>query len=66
MTTRRFAQSVALDVAGFVPTDSWFHLAPGATRSLTLVPLPGSEAARPRGSVRAVNARAESSLRIDG
>jgi beta-mannosidase len=66
VTTRRFAQSVALDVAGFVPTDSWFHLAPGATRSLTLVPLPGSEDARPRGSVRAVNARAESSLRIDG
>jgi beta-mannosidase len=65
VATRRFAQSVALDVAGFVPSDSWFHLAPGATRSVTLVPVPDSEADRPRGSVRAVNARAESSLRID-
>jgi beta-mannosidase len=65
VTTRRFAQSVALDVAGFLPSDSWFHLAPGASRSLSLVPLPDSEVDRPRGSVRAVNARAESPLRID-
>jgi beta-mannosidase len=66
VTTGRFAQSVALDVDGYVPSDSWFHLAPGGTRSLTLRPWPGSEHGRPRGSVRAVNVRAESSLRIGG
>jgi beta-mannosidase len=65
VTTRRFAQCVALDVAGFTPSDSWFHVAPGAARAVTLFPLPGSGADRPRGSVRALNVRAESPLRID-
>jgi len=36
VTTRRLAQWVVVEVPGFRPSDSWFHLAPGATRTLTL------------------------------
>ena len=53
LSTRRFAQWVALDVRGFLPEDSWFHLLPGATRRLRLTPRePGT---RLRGRVRALN-----------
>lgn len=51
--TRRFAQWVALDVPGFAPEDSWFHLAPNSERTIALRPH-GAEAP-PRGRVRALN-----------
>ena len=35
-STRRLAQSVVVDVPGFVPSDSWFDLAPGRTRTVHL------------------------------
>jgi beta-mannosidase len=53
ITTRRFAQWVSVSVPGFQPSDSWFHLPPGATRIITLDGGQGSE--RPRGSVRSIN-----------
>ena len=40
--TQRFAQFVVVDVPGFVPSDSWFHLPPGARQSVTLRRAPGS------------------------
>jgi beta-mannosidase len=53
LRTRRFAQSVVIDAEGFAASDAWFHLAPGAARTVRLEP---TGASRPlRGSVRALN-----------
>jgi len=54
VTTQRFAQWVSVDVPGFRPDDSWFHLLPGGSRAVTL--RPSGSAGVPRGHVRAVNA----------
>lgn len=51
--TSRFAQCVAIDVPGFAPTDSWFHLAPETHRTVLLRPLGASTS--PKGRVRALN-----------
>jgi beta-mannosidase len=60
--TRRFAQWVVVEVPGFAPSDSWFHLAPGASRTLTLVPEGGAD--RPTGHVRALNALATARIEV--
>lgn len=51
-----FAHHLAIDIPGFLPSDSWFHLAPGRTRQLrlTCAEPPGRERL-PTGSVRALN-----------
>jgi beta-mannosidase len=36
ITSRLLAQWVAVDAPGYTPSDSWFHLAPGATRTILL------------------------------
>src|SRR5439155_6605883 len=36
VSTDAFAQRVVIEAAGFVAGDSWFHLAPGATRRVRL------------------------------
>jgi len=54
VSTRHFAQYVHLDVPGFVPDDSWFHLPPGGSCTTVLRPESGTEGA-PRGRVRALN-----------
>jgi beta-mannosidase len=51
--TRRFAQWVAFDTPDFLPNDSWFHLAPGGERSVTLRALDGDGPLK--GRVRALN-----------
>ncbi len=51
--TRRFAQWVALDLPGFLPSDSWFHLAPGSERTVTLRATGGDDS--PKGRIRALN-----------
>ncbi len=51
--TSRFAQWVVIDVPGFAPADSWFHLAPESHRTVVLRPLGGSTS--PKGRVRALN-----------
>ncbi len=56
VSARAFAQFVSIDVPGFVPGDSWFHLAPGEARTVTLTPEPGPEVTAPTGHVRALNA----------
>ncbi len=53
VSTARFAQYVQVDVAGFAASDSWFHLAPGASRALVLRPEPGRTCG-PSGHVRAL------------
>ncbi len=59
VSTRRFAQFVSVEVAGFRAADSWFHLEPGGTREVLLHPEregAASEAERlPRGHLRALN-----------
>jgi beta-mannosidase len=51
-----FAQYVAIDVPGFLASDSWFHLAPGRSRQVRLVCVDSADRARvPSGSVRALN-----------
>jgi beta-mannosidase len=63
--TRRFAQWVALEVPGFVPNDSWFHLAPGTERTFVLRPLNGDPGASPRGRIRALNSLHSSPITIE-
>jgi beta-mannosidase len=54
VSTRRFAQFVCVDVPGFRPANSWFHLPPGGTVVTTLC-REGSGEDVPRGQVRALN-----------
>jgi beta-mannosidase len=54
VSSRRFAQYVQVDVPGFVPDDSWFHLPPGGSRDVRLRPEHGS-GHEPKGRVRALN-----------
>ncbi|WP_411034534.1 glycoside hydrolase family 2 protein [Shinella sp. BYT-45] len=63
LAAERFAQSVAIDVEGFLPADNWFHLAPGGVKTVRLVPLAGTDpAARPAGEVRGIGAEAVTSF----
>ena len=62
-STRRFAQWVALEVPGFAPDDSWFHVAPGGERTITLRPL--DEASVPKGRVRALNCIHSSPIAVE-
>lgn len=50
----RFAQSVALDAGDFVPDDNYFHMTPGATR--TILARTGVQGARFDGFVQPLNA----------
>ena len=54
VSTRRFAHYVQINVPGYAPDDSWFHLAPGSVRTVVLRP-EGPGAPAPRGRVRALN-----------
>ncbi len=54
VSTRRFAQHVCLDVDDHTPRDSGFHLEPGSTRWIELVPRT-NKAVEVRGSVTALN-----------
>jgi beta-mannosidase len=42
MTTRTFAQSVAIDAPGFRADDNYIHIAPGSARTTVLRPLTGA------------------------
>jgi beta-mannosidase len=54
--TLRFAQSVIISAADFVPSDNYFHLEPGGERLITLQPRrPGAPL---RGTLTAVNTHA--------
>lgn len=63
--TRRLAQWVVVEVPGHVPEDSWFHLAPGRSRKLSLRKLRGTAGEAPvRGEVRALNCRSSATLTL--
>jgi beta-mannosidase len=53
VATRLFAQYVAIDVPGFEPSASWFHLLPGESTTVRLGRSGGQE--RPSGAVRCLN-----------
>ncbi len=59
--TARLAQWVTVRAEGFVPDDSWFHLPPGATRTVVLT---GSSERPPRGRVQALNAVAQATITV--
>jgi beta-mannosidase len=56
--TRRFAQSVGIDVPGWLAEDDGFHLAPGQRRTVALRALPDRRPGSARGSVAALNTTA--------
>jgi beta-mannosidase len=57
IATKRFAEWVVVEVPGYRPDDSWFHLPPGARRTLLLHPevTKGSPQPPLSGEVRALN-----------
>lgn len=61
VSTRWAAHYVCIDVDGFTVSDSWFHLAPGATRTLTL----RGAKATVSGHVRALNSIRRASIQIE-
>lgn len=63
VSTRRLAQFVAVDIPGFRPSDSWFHLPPSCERTLNLSRSGCSEV--PRGRLRALNSRRAVIVDID-
>ncbi|HML01222.1 MAG TPA: hypothetical protein VK428_13620, partial [Acidimicrobiales bacterium] len=68
--TRRFAQWVRLEVPGFRPADSWFHLAPGGRRVVPLHPAGAAGGTTPAGPttpagvVRAHNSATPARLQV--
>ena len=53
LTADRFAQSVIIESDGFLPSDNWFHLAPGNIKTIRLAPRAGCDPARkPSGEIR--------------
>jgi len=59
LSADRFAQSVAIDVEGFLPSDNWFHLVSGAAKTIRLVPRAGTDpAAKPAGTVGGIGVEA--------
>jgi len=63
VSTRRFAEFVAIDVPGFRPEDSWFHLAPSGRRTVRLTRTGSSEV--PSGRVRALNVQSAVPVRVE-
>jgi beta-mannosidase len=63
VTSRRFAQFVVVDVEGFIADNSWFHLPPGATRTVNLMPL--ASTVQPRGYVSALNTTAVATISVE-
>lgn len=61
LRTTRFAQSVALQLPGFVPDDNYFHLEPGSER---IVRLAGDENRAPAGEARPLNSAVAARIRV--
>jgi len=63
--TRRFAQSVSLEVAGFAGDDNYFHLAPGCERKIRLRRTDsGERGGEPKGSVHALNSATSATISV--
>ena len=61
LRTRRFAQSLAIEVEGFQPDDAYFHMPPGGERVIALRRIAGTQNAR--GTVQPLNAEAGAKIR---
>jgi beta-mannosidase len=57
---------VAVEIDGFEPEDNYFHLAPGASRTVRLVARAGAGVDRPKGVVQALNGDAPVSVPARG
>jgi beta-mannosidase len=66
IATRRFAQSVWIEADGYVADDAYFHLAPGAERTVLLQRAPREPARALRGRVHALNALNSTKIEIPG
>ncbi len=65
--TRRFAQSIAVEVDGFIPDDDWFHLPPGGQRTLQLRRTSGSgPVAAVKGALQPLNCEAPTKIVVTG
>lgn len=63
VSTQRFAQWVSVDIPGYRPSDSWFHLPPHSERVVTLF---DADPSRPvRGRVQALNSTVVAVIRPD-
>lgn len=60
--TIRFAQSIALDIKGYLSSDNYFHLAPASSKRLILTPTSGES--KPFGSVTPLNAISSIKIQI--
>jgi beta-mannosidase len=54
VTAEKLTQWVALSADGYRPSDSWFHLAPGMTRTVRLISA-AAQPGRPAVAIRALN-----------
>ena len=54
--TKLFAQSVSLDIDGYLPDDNWFHMTPNNERIIKLVPITNSRHS-PNGKITALNSK---------
>ena len=63
VSARSFAQSVQLELNGYVPDDAYFHLAPGQSRQVGLKALPGFTGPV-SGTVKALNSEASALIQI--
>jgi beta-mannosidase len=62
--SRRFAQSVHVDMPGFIAQDQYFHMAPNSTRNVVVRPRVRSAPPRPHGTVHALNAAASCRIEV--
>jgi beta-mannosidase len=64
LTTRSFAQSVSIELGGWAPDDDFFHLAPGASRTVRLrrVPSAPGQKRATRGTVTPLNAETSTDI----
>lgn len=53
--TQKLAQSVHVDIEGFLADDNYFHMAPGEERRITLRALDSITEKAPRGAIHALN-----------
>jgi beta-mannosidase len=60
LTSQKFAQSVYLDIPGYLPQDNCFHMAPGSSKTVVLMAKPVGErravAGKLQGTAQALNA----------
>jgi beta-mannosidase len=66
ISTRRFAQSVWIEVEGFNADDAYFHLAPGAHKTVTLHRTPNAPERPLRGRVHALNSHTSAKIELHG